>query len=288
MNKFHSFYKTVGGGEGEKCYYPTRLDLYGKGCAFNCSYCYGKQLLDFRGLWNPNNPSVAPLLDVYRTINQIPFGSIVRLGGMTDCFQPIELRYRLTYNTIKKLNEKGIHYLIVTKSDLIATNEYMDILNPNLAHIQVSIPTNDNKVLNATDNAPSFEDRKNTVETLFDKGFDVSLRLSPFLYETVDYDVINDINVDKCLVEFLRVKSTEKNNLVNFMSFNKYVINEGGYKHLRLTEKLNILKKLEFKELSVCDDVKEHYNYFKNYLNYNKEDCCNLRLKHEIRKNQNN
>lgn len=25
-------YKTVTGGEGERCYYPTRLDTYGKGC----------------------------------------------------------------------------------------------------------------------------------------------------------------------------------------------------------------------------------------------------------------
>lgn len=29
-NEFKSFYKTVGGGEGDKCYYPTRLDPYGK------------------------------------------------------------------------------------------------------------------------------------------------------------------------------------------------------------------------------------------------------------------
>ena len=281
MNKFSSFYITVGGAKGEKCYYPTRLDLYGKGCAFNCSYCYAKQLLDFRKLWNPNNPSVAPLIDVYRTINEIPFGSVVRLGGMTDCFQPIESKYRLTYNTIKQLNKKSIHYLIVTKSDLILNKEYLDILNPNLAHIQVSIPSNDDKVLSATDNAPNFETRKNTVETLYDYGFDVSLRLSPFLYETVDYDVINDIDVDKCLAEFLRMKPSIKNELKDFATFNKYTVNEGGYRHLRLSEKLNILKKLQFKELSVCDNVKKHYNYFKNYLNYNKNDCCNLRLKHE-------
>ena len=279
MNKFHSFYKTVGGGEGEKCYYPTRLDLYGKGCAFNCSYCYGKQLLDFRGLWNPNNPSVSPLLDVYRTINQIPFGSIVRLGGMTDCFQPIELRYRLTYNTIKKLNEKGIHYLIVTKSDLVANNEYMDILNPNLAHIQISIPTNDNKVLNATDNAPNFESRKYAVEKLYNNGFDVSLRLSPFLYETVDYDVINDINVDKCLVEFLRVKPKMRECLDEFIEFDNYSLKEGGYRHLPLETKIKQLEKLDFKEMTVCDDVQEHYDYFKENYNYNPDDCCNLTLK---------
>ena len=56
--KLGSFYKTVGGSEGEKCFYPTRLDTYGKGCYYNCKYCYAKQLLDFRKLWNPNTPAV--------------------------------------------------------------------------------------------------------------------------------------------------------------------------------------------------------------------------------------
>lgn len=31
-DEFKSFYKTVGGNEGDKCNYPTRLDTYGKGC----------------------------------------------------------------------------------------------------------------------------------------------------------------------------------------------------------------------------------------------------------------
>ena len=48
MSEFGSFYKTVGGGEGDKCFYPTRLDPYGRGCYFNCTYCYAKGLLDFR------------------------------------------------------------------------------------------------------------------------------------------------------------------------------------------------------------------------------------------------
>lgn len=30
--EFKSFYKTVGGNEGNKCNYPTRLDTYGCGC----------------------------------------------------------------------------------------------------------------------------------------------------------------------------------------------------------------------------------------------------------------
>lgn len=48
--EFKSFYKTVKGNEGTKCKYPTRLDLYGRGCSHNCSYCYARSLLDFRGM----------------------------------------------------------------------------------------------------------------------------------------------------------------------------------------------------------------------------------------------
>lgn len=36
--EFKSFYKTVGGGEGDRCSYPTRLDLYGCGCQHDCKY----------------------------------------------------------------------------------------------------------------------------------------------------------------------------------------------------------------------------------------------------------
>ena len=277
-NVFKSFYKTVGGAEGNKCYYPTRLDLYGKGCFYDCKYCYAKQVLNFRKLWHPMDVGVAPLLDVYKTIDKIQMGSVVRLGGMTDCFQPIERKYHNTYNAIKKLNKRCIHYLIVTKSDLIIQDEYLDVLDKDLAHIQVSIPSTSNKVLSATDNAPNFEHRKKTVETLYDNGFDVSLRLSPFFFDTCDFDVINSINVDKCLVEFLRTKPSLEEVLSDFISFEDYTVKEGGYRHLPLVKKLEVLDKLDFKEVSVCDDVQEHYDYFQENVNCNKDDCCNLRI----------
>lgn len=279
VNVYKSFYKTVGGAEGNKCFYPTRLDTYGKGCYYNCKYCYGKQLLDFRKLWEPDNVGIAPILDIKKTIfKKIPRGNVVRLGGMTDCFQPLEKEVKNTYKTIQLLNLKKVHYLIVTKSDLVSSDEYIDILDKDLAHIQVSIPSDDNNVLKDTDNAGSFEERKETIEKLYDNGFDVSVRLSPFLYETVDFDRINNINVDKCLVEFLRIKPSMMDSLSDFISVDKYKHKEGGYRHLSLDEKKSVLEKLEFKELTVCDDVQEHYDYFKENVNFNKNDCCNLNL----------
>ncbi len=278
MNSYNSFYKTVKGSEGEKCYYPTRLDTYGKGCFNDCKYCYAKQLLDFRKLWNPTDVGIAPIDKIKKTIDKIPEGSVIRMGGMTDCFQPIEREIKNSFKTIEMLNKKNIHYLIVTKSSLIGEKEYLDVLDKNLAHIQISIPSNDNNILKQIEKAETFEKRKETIEKLESKDFDISLRLSPFLYEKSNFDVINSIDVTKCLVEFLRIKPSMADNFESIIDFTKYEIKEGGYRHLPLNEKEKVIEKLDFEQITVCDDVNEHYEYFKKYVNYNKNDCCNLSM----------
>lgn len=62
---------------------------------------------------------------------------------MTDCFQPIEEKHRITYQVIKELKKRRIGYLIVTKSALAADDEYLKIYDPELAHIQVTIISTD-------------------------------------------------------------------------------------------------------------------------------------------------
>lgn len=227
--------KTVGGNEGDKCVYPTRLDTYGKGCYFDCKYCYAKSLLDFRGYWKPNEPSIARKEDIIQIIKQIKPGECLRLGGMTDCFQPKETIHRITYNTIRALNKRKIHYLIVTKNNLIIRPEYMEVLDPILAHIQVSIPSTNNKILHLTDNAPPFEQRKKTVETLQKEGYDVGVRLSPFLYDHVDFGKLNRIRCDKILVEFLRINGKIARDMMGIINEDEFMLNENNYRHLSLS-----------------------------------------------------
>ena len=105
MTEYKSFYKEVRGNEGNRCYYNVRLDTYGCGCQHDCSYCYAKSLLDFRGLWNVDDPRVADIKKIENKIKKLPKGSIVRLGGMTDCFQPVEEKKKITYETTKLLNK---------------------------------------------------------------------------------------------------------------------------------------------------------------------------------------
>lgn len=135
--EFKSFFKDVAeGNEARRCNYTTRLDTYGCGCAHDCRYCYAKSLLSFRGLWKPQTPSIADIEEIRKTIRkELTPHTIVRLGGMTDCFQPAEREHRVTLATIKELNKAGVGYLIVTKNKLVAEDEYLKVLDPRLAHI---------------------------------------------------------------------------------------------------------------------------------------------------------
>ena len=268
MKEFKSFYKEVTGNEGNKCQYRVRLDTYGCGCQHDCSYCYAKSLLDFRGLWNPKEPSVADLEKIERKIKSLEPGTIVRLGGMTDCFQPLEKEFEITKETIKLLNKYGIGYLIVTKSDLIC--ECMNILDKRLAHIQISV------TWIPCEKAVSTERRIKAIETLYDAGFDVAVRLSPFVPQFVDFDRLNRIRCNKIIVEFLRVNHWIKKWLP--LDYSEYIVKQSGYEHLPLYRKIEFLSKVTgFDQLSVCEDVTEHYEYWREAVNFNKEDCCNLK-----------
>ena len=272
---FKSFLKEAGGEEGGRCLYPTRLDTYGCGCQHNCAYCYARSLLDFRGLWRPERPAVASVEYIRRKLDNVAPGTILRLGGMTDCFQPIEEVYQATAQAIKMMNARGIGYLIVTKSDLVASKRYMRLLDPELAHIQITVTSTSDEPNFLQEKAVSPSRRIKAAEDLFDAGFDVALRVSPFVPELIDMDELNEIGVGKCLVEFLRVNHW----IEQWMGtqFPENVVKWGGYRHLPLADKLAYLEEFEFPEMTVCEDVPDHFDYFKYQYNYNPEDCCNLR-----------
>lgn len=276
--EFKSFFKQVGGNEGDKCNYNIRLDPYGCGCSHDCSYCYAKSLLDFRKLWNPTNPSVADIDKIKRKIAKLPKDiPAIRIGGMTDGFQPIEKQHRVTYETIKALNENNIPYLIVTKGVMVADDEYIDVLDNNLAHIQVTVTTTDDEISRTYEKASLPSERIKAIEKLQALGFDVQLRLSPFIPQFIDFDILNNVKCDKILIEFLRVNHWIKKWFD--IDYSEYTVKQSGYNHLPLEKKLEYISKITgFKEMSVCEDEDTAYEFWKNNFNHNPNDCCNLRL----------
>ena len=279
MKSFSLFYKEVEGNEKSKCKYPTRLDTYGCGCQHDCKYCYAKSLLEFRNLWNAQKPVVGNMKQIRNAIIKSKKSGIkvLRLGGMTDCFQPLELKYRTTYQTIKLLNKYKIEYLIVTKSHLVANEEYLKIYDKDLAHFQITTTCLDDDLYKELDyekaSVPS--KRIEAIKKLQDNGFDVAIRLSPLIEEYIDFDKLNNLSIEKAIVEFLRVNHwIEKWFKIDY---SKFTLKENGYKHLPLEEKKRILSKVKIPIISICEDVSSHYNHWINKFNPNKDDCCNLR-----------
>ena len=273
--EYQNFFVTVGGNEGQKCHYPTRLDTYGCGCGHNCSYCYAKEILSGHGRWNPHNPAVVNLHKVESTLQQLNKGCILRFGGMTDCFQPAELEHRATLETIKLCNKYRIGYLLVTKSHHVADDEYMEVYDKELAHIQVSITTTDDALSATYEQASVPSKRIAAIEKLAAAGFDTQIRLSPYINGYIDWKIFNAIKCKKVLVEFLRASTKIKKWFP--IDYSLYTVEQDGYWQMPLEEKLKVLKNIKGKRVTVCDDNTDHYAYWRDNFNPNPDDCCDLR-----------
>jgi len=186
------------------------------------------------------------------------------------------LKYRTTQKTIELLNKYGIGYLIVTKSHLVANDEYLAIMDPQLAHIQVTTTTFDPKLCARYEKASAPQKRVEAIEKLQALGYDTFFRLSPYIDGWVDFEQLNRVKCDKILVEFLRVNSAIARRFG--VSLDDYPVADATYAHMSLEHKLEVLSRIKgFKEVTVCDDCTEHYEYFKHNFNPNPNDCCNLR-----------
>jgi DNA repair photolyase len=257
------------------CRYNTRLDTYGRGCLHNCSYCYARHLLDFRGNWHPYSPAVVSIGNLRDAVSKLESGELVRLGGMTDCFQPAEREHRMTLAAIRLLNERRVHYLITTKSATCVFPEYLEEYDPELAHFQISITATDDWKGNRIETASPESERMRAAETLCRMGFDTTVRLSPFIPEFVDAAVINAIDCGKVLIEFLKVNPYVRRCLD--IDYHDYTCQYGGHMNLELERKIEFASRItDFDSRNIGEFVREHYLYFRDNYNTNPYDCCNV------------
>ena len=102
----------------------------------------------------------------------------------------------------------------------------------------------------------------------------------PYMPEFVDLRLLRDRTCGKVLVEFLRINGNIRKLLD--MDFRQYTLKLGGYRHLPLKIKKELLRPIieTFDEVSVCEDVYSHWAVWQQTVNADPEDCCNLRMRH--------
>ncbi|WP_143308452.1 SPL family radical SAM protein [Candidatus Entotheonella palauensis] len=192
-----------------RCFHRFEIDTYGRGCIHNCAYCYAKSYLSIRRYWNEPIPfpiDIAAIRHIFATVFETSkrnkFRSILekriplRLGSMSDAFMWMDKTYRVTFELLKILKFYHYPYIIFTRSDLVADDAYMQVMDPRLASVQMSI-SSINPALTRTlePGAPSPERRLKALQKLAAHGFWTTVRINPLFpiypdgyYSNPDFD----------------------------------------------------------------------------------------------------
>ena len=179
----------------QQCLYALELDTYGRGCTHDCVYCYAKTQLTRRAMWN--NPIPFPIdlnalrkifYTVFETDKRSKWREIfekkipIRIGCMSDSFMWMDRKYKVTQETLKILNHYKYPYTPLTRSDLIATDEYMELLDKDLCNVQFSISSTNKAITKQIEpGAPSPEKRLKALEKLNNNGFWTTVRINPIM-----------------------------------------------------------------------------------------------------------
>jgi len=211
------------------CNLPLRLDPY-LSCAHNCTYCYARSQKTFRRLWKPDAVKSIDTSRLERHISKVlkspkpPPNSLdralwyrfpIRIGTDTDAFQPCERQSMVTKRILEILNRYSYPYIINTKSDMVAEDEYMHLLknSPAGAVVQFTVISLDEELIKKIEpGAPPIGKRLEAMRILASNNIYIQTRVSPIIPELTDrledmhelFRTLKKAGTRDIIVEYLR------------------------------------------------------------------------------------
>ena len=269
------------------CGLPIRVDTY-KNCGFGCAYCFSNSrvICEFdKALQVANLKQVERKLDKIFNKNEFDKNNFLdtliaeritwHCGGMSDPFQPVERKYRITEQMVDICNEYDISILFSTKSNSV----YGANIRPDLHTFQLSITnTEDNKVLEP--NVPSIESRYKFYRDLKDNGFRVGIRIQPFVPNVTTLDVVEMFHdADQFTLEGLKLVPQNKEHkdfLIDALKLDRNEFKQMGLLNLKPEVRLEMYKPF----VKYFEDYDIPYSIADNDLHYmgTNKCCCGDRL----------
>lgn len=152
------------------------------GCGHGCRYCYAQFIGPFkhtRGVWGRDVYVKINALEVFERELYKVKGKIL-FSSVCDPYQPIERKYELTRNLLKKALEHFRAVRILTKSALVVRD--LDLLKNADVNVTITITTDDDRVRRILEpNAAPIEQRLEAVKKLQEAGVQVSVFVGPIL-----------------------------------------------------------------------------------------------------------
>lgn len=162
-----------------------------QGCEHGCIYCYARNSheywgfsagLDFESkiIVKKNAPQLLERKLLGKHWKPVP----VMLSGNTDCYQPLERKFKITRQLLQVFNKYQNPVAVITKNSLILRD--IDILaelaQNNLVHVAISVTTlNEDLRLKLEPRTASGIKRLSTVRKLADAGVPVIVMMSPII-----------------------------------------------------------------------------------------------------------
>ena len=170
-----------------------------QGCEHGCVYCYARNSheywgfsagLDFESKFivKPN----APVLLEKEFLKPTYTPRIIMLSGNTDCYQPMEKRFKITRQLLKVFNKYQNPVGIITKNVLIERDVdiLLDLAQSNLVYVIFSITSLDENLLRLLEPRTATAVKKlKAIALLSSKGIPVGIMNAPIIpglnhYET--------------------------------------------------------------------------------------------------------
>jgi len=162
-----------------------------RGCEHGCVYCYARPThswldlspgLDFESRLFARVGLAERLSAELSAPNYLP--APIALGAITDAYQPIERRYRITRSVLEVLSETRHPVLLITKSALVERD--LDLLaamaDDGLVEVAVSLATLDRKLSRTLEpRAASPQRRLQTIRALSEAGIPVRAMMAPLI-----------------------------------------------------------------------------------------------------------
>jgi DNA repair photolyase len=177
------------------CGLPLRLDSY-RGCGFQCSFCFAR----YRG-GNAPNAAILPadpntLERIFnrtirhnRNVSSGVIGQLleqrvpIHFGGMSDPFQQVEERFRVTQRFLDTLLKFQYPTVISTRSTLVGTSPYLDRLRDmKSVVVQFSFTSSLSQISSRLEpHSPNPSELLKTMELLSGNGIPVTCRWQPYV-----------------------------------------------------------------------------------------------------------
>ncbi len=167
--------------------YDYSLNPY-TGCSFGCTYCYAaffsrnKEKMDTWGQWVSVKENALDLLRKKRKSKKSLTDKIVYMSSVTDPYQPIEQKLKLTAALLEELAEHHRIRLVVQTRAALVTRDIELFKRIGRVQVNMTITTDDEAVRRVFEpHCPSNAARLKAIQTIHDAGIQACITMTPLL-----------------------------------------------------------------------------------------------------------